>query len=210
MPKPPCTDPAILAQRLERRRARGRVNTANYRARVNEKVNALMGKALEVMSDPQDAVDRSALRSPAISKREDRTVRAILRRTLRRNALTLDKAAARIAEALDSEKFRLLGEEVRSLPDFGNRLRATDMLLRLLERAGSLPSDKEAQTPQEITVNILMTNSASGKPEHVPLVAKVIDAVKAPTKAPIEHAGSSRDQALQNSRIEYEPEQSGT
>src|ERR1700680_1444564 len=120
MPKAPETDPAVLAQRQARKRARGRTNTENYRKRINEKVEALMGQALDVLGHDATPVDADTLQSPAQSSAATRMGRAILKRTLRRNALTLDKAAARIAEGLDSEKLRLLGEEVRSLPDTGN------------------------------------------------------------------------------------------
>ena len=173
MPKAPETDPNVLRQRKERRRARGRVNTANYRKRINEKVESLMGQALDVLSNDATPIDADTLQSPAQSSAATRTARAILKRTLRRYGLTLDKAARRLLEGLDSEKLRLLGEEVRSLPDTGNRLRSTDMLLKLLERSGDLVGAQETQAPQEITVNVLMLNQ--GDTVSVPLVAKTID-----------------------------------
>jgi hypothetical protein len=167
MPKAPETNPDVLRQRKERKRARGVVNTANYRKRINEKVESLMGQALDVLSD--DVVDPDSLQSPAQSSAATRTARSILKRTLRRYGLTLDKAARRLLEGLDSEKLRLLGEEVRSLPDTGNRLRSTDMLLKLLERSGDLVGAQETQAPQEITVNVLMLNQ--GDTVSVPLIA---------------------------------------
>ena len=102
----------------------------------------MMSQALDVLSDgvarPRD------VRDPAQSSAATRTARAILKRTLRRYGLTLDKAARRLLEGLDSEKLRLLGEEVRSLPDTGNRLRSVDVLLKLLERAGDLQARKKS------------------------------------------------------------------
>jgi hypothetical protein len=183
MPRAKEADPAILAQRAERKRARGRVNTANYRKRINEKVESLMGQALDVLGDDAAPVDADTLQSPAQSSAATRTARAILKRTLRRYGLTLDKAARRLLEGLDSEKLRLLGEEVRSLPDTGNRLRSTDMLLKLLERSGDLVGAQETQAPQEITVNVLMLNQDDTV--SVPLVApKPIDASVTPPRPP--------------------------
>ncbi len=206
MPKLPESDPAILAQRKERRRARGRVNTANYRKRINEKVESLMGQALDVLGEDAAPVDADTLQSPAQTSAATRTARAILKRTLRRNALTLDKAAARIAEGLDSEKLRLLGEEVRSLPDTGNRLRSTDMLLKLLERSGDLVGAEEAAQPQEISVNITVINGDAT--QSIPLVAKPTKTIEA-TAIPLRPTrnvvpGSAAHEAKLNRNRPYE------
>jgi hypothetical protein len=181
------------------------VNTANYRKRINEKVDALMGAAMDGILSGDPEVLPANLQSPKASDKAAMTARGILRRTLRRHSLTLDAAAQRILEGMNSERLRLLGEEVRSLPDTGNRLRSTAMLLTLLERAGIVPGAKEAEAPQEIAIYITQFNGAG--PRDVLLApAKVLDAVAPSRKLTksLPSCGSSAAEARISAQQPYE------
>jgi hypothetical protein len=182
MPRAAETDPAKLAQRLERRRSFARERNRRHRSKVKERTEAMLNQALATFTG--EPADPDSLNSPKVSPAAERTARAVLRRVLSRRGVTLDNVVSKVAEALSSQKVRLLGGKEVSLVDTGNRLRASDIALKLLERVGTIPSVKEAQVPQAISVSITLLNQGDTI-QRVPLVAtptKTIDATVTPPR----------------------------
>jgi hypothetical protein len=212
MPRAKEADPAILAQRVERRRAFARERNRRHRLKVKERTEAMLNQALATFTG--EAADPDSLDSPKVSPAAERTARAVLRRVLSRRGVTLDNVVSKVAEALSSQKVRLLGGKEVSLVDTGNRLRASDIALKLLERVGTIPGVKEAQVPQAISVTLTLLNQGDTV-QRVPLVTtptKTIDAaVTLPRRPRNVVAGSVAHEArLQRNRPYELPEATET
>jgi len=82
------------------------------------------------------------------------TKQTLLKSSLLRHGVTVDKLVKTRAQALEATKLRLIGTELRESPDFPTRLRGAEQLDKDLQRAGEMPDDT-VMAPH-IIVNVLM------------------------------------------------------
>jgi hypothetical protein len=152
MPPKLETDPVILEQRRLRNREATRLRMQKHRSKGKELATTLLGQALERVggtSNPRMSIGEH-------QSLADRTAQALVKGTLRRHGVTLERLVKAAAEALEAVKFRRVGDEITSQPDFGNRLRAIETFLRLFQNIGEIPDSKHREPYVPISVKVLV------------------------------------------------------
>jgi hypothetical protein len=82
---------------------------------------------------------------------------AALALTLATHNITADRVVRIVSESLESIRHAKVGNAVVSQPDTQHRLRASDLAVRLLERARQIPSDRqEAAIAAPISIQVLV------------------------------------------------------
>jgi hypothetical protein len=167
MPKKANKDPEVLEARRQRSNERARLRMRKTRAQAKANAEGLINHALTRVMDL-----RLPYKEPV--SLPERTAQAMLKAVLRKNNITLERIGKTVDQALDSTKLRGIGDQMRELPAFQERLRAADTGLRLMERAGELPADRGVLDSQIIVKMIVygerhVTNTVTG--EH-----KLLDA----------------------------------
>jgi hypothetical protein len=163
MPPKPETDPIVLEARKQRNRENSRLRSQRHRAKSKQLATTLLGHAFERVAGPSNT-------GTSIEENQflaQRTAQAILKGTLRRHGVTIERLVRAAAEALEAMKLTRAGETA-SRPDFGNRLRAVDTFLRLLQAVGDVP-DPKSKPIQPVKVNIFMAYEQDEPPRAITL-----------------------------------------
>ena len=147
-------DPEILAQRKRNKREKHRVRMAKYRARAKETVGELLDNALATVGGTGGNSDSMQYRSEAQSKAA-RTAQAILKSSLARHGITVDRVVRIIAEGLAAMRHSEVAGKLVSRPDIAYRLRSADSSLKLLERSGDI-GQIHGELPGVINVEVLV------------------------------------------------------
>src|ERR1019366_2693275 len=136
------TDPARLLERKRRQREKSNLRMRRWRAatkQITQQATAILEHAAEgrpyPAPDHQDSVHGLAMRSAT----------ALLKLSLERNGVTPDRIVRVVAEGLGSMRVEKAGNQISSLPDMQHRLRASDVALKLLERAGFIPGARQSE-----------------------------------------------------------------
>lgn len=158
MPPKRETDPTILEQRRRQQREKGRLRMEKHRAKAKGLVTTMLSHALTTVCD------RPNMPTGEAQALAERTAQAILKNTLQRHGVTQDRIVRVVSEGLDSMRVREIDGKVSSQPDTQHRLRASDTALKLLERAGEMPSLKHSEPATAINVRILVYRE-DGTPE---------------------------------------------
>jgi hypothetical protein len=151
MPAKPETDPLILEQRMQRHRDKARLRSQKHRAKSKQLATTLLGQALERVagsSNPGMSIEENQFLA-------QRTAQAILKGTLRRHGVTIERLVKAGAEALEAMKLTRAGETALR-PDWGNRLRAIETFLRLFQNIGEIPDSKHREPHVPISVKVLV------------------------------------------------------
>jgi hypothetical protein len=114
--------------------------------------SAAAGQLYRPTADPdstQGAIQRSAV--------------AALSMTLQAHNITVNRILATISQGLDAEKLKVFLGEVQSQADMPQRLRASDIAVRLLEAAGELPSPRRPESAAPISVTVVAFNMDKGR-----------------------------------------------
>ena len=152
MPPKKQTDPEILAQRKRNKREKHRVRMAGYRAKAKDAVGELLDNALATVGGPGG--NSMEYVNQAQSKAA-RTAQAILKNSLARHGITVDRVVRVIAEGLAAMRHSEVAGKLVSRPDVAYRLRSADSSLKLLERSGDIGQIR-GEPQGEIRVQVLM------------------------------------------------------
>lgn len=150
MPRRKEEDPTKLLERKRRQREKVRLRMQKHRAKAKGLVTAMLSHALTTVCD------RPNMPTCEAQSLAERTAQAILKNTLQRHGVTQDRIVRVVSEGLDSMRTKEIGGVVSSQPDTQYRLRASDVALKLLERAGEVPGLRHAEPVGTIRVNVLM------------------------------------------------------
>ena len=149
MPPRRETNPAILEQRKLRKIEKARFPTRAYREKAKTLATEMLGQAFANVCDGPN-IPTTDGQTLAV-----RTAQGILKSSLRRHGVTIERIVDTVSHAIDAVKFREVGDEVTQIPSWQERLRACDTGLRLMERSGDLP-EESGPGPSSIVVNVLV------------------------------------------------------
>lgn len=152
MPPKPETDPEVLAARRRKRRQNHSAYMKRWREQ-GEKIARDMTHLLEgaMVNRPMSVLDPES--HDGVIRRGSAAALAL---TLSAHNITTERVVRTISDGLDSTKLKSVGDEMRSLPATQERLRASDLACRLLERAGNIPGNRHFEPASQIRVQVLV------------------------------------------------------
>ena len=162
MPRPKCTDPEVVAARKRKKTENHTVYMRELRKEQKEegrRIAESMTHLLEgaVANRPMPVIDTE---SPAGLTQHSAV--AALSLSLSRNSLTVDRSLSVISKGHDSKKVRVIDGKEVSQPDTQSQLRAAELALKLFERSGGLPADRQPDVTQ-IRVQVLVMGEGEGQ-----------------------------------------------
>jgi hypothetical protein len=146
MAKKKETDPQALERRKKLRATKHADYMRLWRERTKKVANAMTNLLESAVAHAQPGPDNHIERGAV----------AALALTLAHHGITVNRIARTVSDGLDSTRDKKIGESVVSSPDMQHRLRASDVALKLLERAGVTPGARHAEPACAIKVNILV------------------------------------------------------
>lgn len=89
----------------------------------------------------------------------DETIQALLRTELAQAGLTTASAVRKIRDKMDAQKTLTIAGQAHTQDDNDAQLRAVEQAIKLMERAGTMPSAPQSvETGSQITVNVMNFN----------------------------------------------------
>jgi hypothetical protein len=166
--------PEQEAARRQRKREATRLRMQRHRAKAKSAVTDLLSTALERVATglpaPADAPQSLARRTAAA------TATAILKRTLQRHAVTVNRVVRVVSESLEAVKVKPLKGKTVSLTDHASRLRGAEQAVRFLQLVGEVPAERDT-LPQSMHVRVIFHHP--GGPDDI----RVLDAPGSEDKA---------------------------